>query len=100
MLDDLANFKIEIEFVKYKPPCLQVNATRSTTRTKIISILNWKQVGPLFKLLPTKGQLISKGLDFFQQNERNIFASGLGQELTFSSSFFGRNEDTKIFFRD
>ena len=40
-----------------------------------------------------KGQLISKGLFGF-------FNCRLGQKLTFSRSFFGRIEDTKISFGD
>ena len=52
----------------------------------------------------TKGQLISKGLfGFFnspKKRPKNFCPSRLGQKLTFSSSFFGRIEDTKISFRD
>ena len=60
---------------------------------------------PIFLLfdLP-KGQLISKGLfGFFnspKKRTKNFCSSRLGQKLTFSSSFFGRIEDTKISFRD
>ena len=52
----------------------------------------------------TKGQLISKGLfvfsNFPKKRTKNFCPSRLGQRLTFSSSFFGRIEDTKISFRD
>ena len=51
-----------------------------------------------------KGLLISKGLfGFFnspKKRTKNICPSRLGQKLTFSSSFFGRIEDTKISFQD
>ena len=51
-----------------------------------------------------KGQLISKGLfGFFnspKKRTKNFCPSRLGQKLTFSSSFFGRIEDTKSSFRD
>ena len=51
-----------------------------------------------------KGQLISKGFfGFFnspKKRTKNFCPSRLGQKLTFSSSFFGRIEDTKISFRD
>ena len=51
-----------------------------------------------------KGQLISKRLfGFFnspKKRTKNFCPSRLGQKLTFSSSFFGRIEDTKISFRD
>ena len=52
----------------------------------------------------TKGQLISKGLfGFFNSSKKrtkNFCPSRLGQKLKFSSSFFGRIEDIKIYFRD
>ena len=50
----------------------------------------------------TKGQLISKGLFLNSPKKRtkNFCPSRLGQKLIFSSSFFGRIEDTKISFRD
>jgi hypothetical protein len=52
----------------------------------------------------TKGQLISIGLfGFFNSSEKQnkkFCPTRLGQKLKFSSSLFGRIEDTKIFFRD
>ena len=52
----------------------------------------------------SKGQFISKGLlGFFnspKKRTKNFCPSRLGQKLTFSSSFSGRIEDTKISFRD
>ena len=57
-----------------------------------------------FSLVRAKGQLILKGLyGFFSSPKKwtkNFCSSSLGQKLTFSSSFFGRIEDTKISFRD
>ena len=51
-----------------------------------------------------KGQLISKGNSGFfnspKKQTKNFCHSRLGQKLTFSSSFLGRIEDTKISFRD
>ena len=51
-----------------------------------------------------KGQLISKGLFVFfnssKKRTENFCPRRLGQKLKFSSSFFGRIEDTKISFRD
>ena len=63
-------------------------------------------VDPTYKIPFTlvKGQLISKGLfGFFNypKKQTKIFCpSRLGQKLTFSISFFGVIEATKIFFRD
>ena len=49
-----------------------------------------------------KGQLISKGLFIFfnslKKQMKHFCPGRLGQKLTFSSSLFGRIEDTKIFF--
>ena len=73
----------------------------------------WKVISYIFKSnldvfieshsIP-KGQLISKWLfGFFNSPKKwtkNFCPSRLGQKLTFSSSFFGRIEDTKISFRD
>ena len=51
-----------------------------------------------------KGQLISKGhFGFFNSPEKrteNFCTSRLGQNFEFSSSFFGRFEDTKKTFRN
>ena len=62
----------------------------------------WEVLGNTFWRV--KGKLISKGLfGFFnspKKRTKNFCPSRLGQNLTFSSSFFGRIEDTKISFRD
>jgi hypothetical protein len=51
-----------------------------------------------------KGQLISEGhLGFSNSSKKTktkICPNRLGQKLEFSSSFFGRIEDTKMSFRD
>ena len=53
---------------------------------------------------PTKGQIISKGLFCFfnssKKRTKNFCPSRLGQKLEFSSSFFGRIENTKMSFRN
>ena len=74
------------------------------------SAMDSEEVGnPLIVLSPSlpklsKGQLISKGLFVFfnssKKRTKNVFASRLGQKLKFSSSFFGRIEDTKKTFRN
>ena len=69
-------------------------------KTKLFSHLHfWQLFSP-----DAKGQLISKGLFVFFNSPKkwtkNFGPSRLGQKLTFSSSFFGRIEDTKISFRD
>ena len=54
--------------------------------------------------LETKGQLISKGLfgvfNSPKKRTKNVCPSRLGQNFEFSSSFFGRIEDTKKAFRN
>ena len=51
-----------------------------------------------------KGQLFSKGLlGVFNspvKRTKNVYLSKLGQKFEFSSSFFGRIEDTKKAFRN
>ena len=51
-----------------------------------------------------KGQLISKGLfcvfNSSKKRTKNLCPGRLGQKLKFSSSFFGRIEDTKKTFRN
>ena len=51
-----------------------------------------------------KGQLILKGVFGFynssKKQTKNFYPSRLGQKLEFSSSFFGRIEDTNISFQD
>ena len=58
----------------------------------------------VYGCISNKGHLISKGLcGFFnspKKRTKNFCPSRLGRKLTFSSSFFGRIEDAKIFFRD
>ena len=55
----------------------------------------------IFDLL---GQLISKGLfgvfDYPKKRTKNVCPSRLGQKFEFSSSFFGRIENTKKAFRN
>ena len=56
-----------------------------------------------FRAKANKGQLISKGVFVFNSSKKrtiNFCPCRLGQKLKFSSSFFGRIEDTKISFRD
>ena len=52
----------------------------------------------------TKGQLISEGLvcvfNSSEKRTKNFCPSRQGQKLKFSSSFLGRIEDTKMFFRN
>ena len=72
---------------------------------KCESVCNPESKNLKFKLtLFIKGQLILKGLfGFFnspKKRTKNFCPSRLGQKLTFSSSFFGRIEDTKVSFRD
>ena len=59
---------------------------------------NMKKIVGAVLELPVKGQLISKGFffQFFQQKRtKNVCPSRLGQKFEFTSSFFGRIEDTK-----
>ena len=45
--------------------------------------------------LMEQGQLISKGIQFSQETNEICLSQRLGQKFEFSSSFFGRIEDTK-----
>ena len=89
-----------------KTPYFLHTKNQTTCRTKVLeNVCLWNLKRTIrFHRRDTKGQLISKGLFGFlnslKKQTKNFCPSRLGQNLTFSSSLFGRIEDTKISFRD
>ena len=91
--------KITHKVVSKSPPKgLIILVPRSST------CLTTKLCNQVPSLRPSKGRLILKGLfgsfNSPKKRTKHFCPSRLGQKLTFSSSFFGRIEDTKISFRD